>query len=197
MPRASGPIPLLVALLTAITLSSGTAVAAELRLRDLNGRVVDPFSLPPNTRAFVFVFVSTDCPISNRYAPQVRQLFEAFRSQRVAIWLIDPDPRESADASREHLQAFALPERALRDPEHALADAAQITVTPEAAVYDGHRQLAYRGRIDDRYVSLGLERPTATRADLSEAVAAVVAGTRVAVPRTHAVGCFIRDFTDR
>ena len=52
----------------------------------------------------------------------------------------------------------------------------------------------YRGRIDDRFVDLGLERPSPTRRDLAEAIAAVLAGKPVDQPRTQAVGCFISDF---
>jgi hypothetical protein len=60
-------------------------------------------------------------------------------------------------------------------------------------VYAGGR-VVYRGRIDDRYVDLGLERPAATTHDLADALAAVVAGKPVPHPNTQAVGCFIADF---
>jgi hypothetical protein len=69
----------------------------------------------------------------------------------------------------------------------------KATVTPEAAVVVGNR-VAYRGRIDDRYVDLGLERPKATTHDLADAVSAVLAGRPIANPTTQAVGCFIADF---
>jgi hypothetical protein len=82
---------------------------------------------------------------------------------------------------------------ALRDPDHALVKAAGATITPEAAVFAGGR-FVYRGRIDDRYVDLGVERPAATKRDLAEALAAVIAGRPVTPPTTQAVGCFIADF---
>jgi hypothetical protein len=66
-------------------------------------------------------------------------------------------------------------------------------VTPEAAVYAGGR-IVYRGRIDDRHVDLGVERPSATRHELADALASIVAGKAVAQPTTQAVGCFIADF---
>ena len=68
-----------------------------------------------------------------------------------------------------------------------------ITVTPEAAVYAGGR-VVYHGRIDDRYVDLGLERPAAQVHDLADALSAVVAGQPVKHPVTQAVGCYIADF---
>jgi hypothetical protein len=71
---------------------------------------------------------------------------------------------------------------------------AGISITPEAAVYAPDGRLWYRGRIDDRYVSLGVERPAATRRDLFEALTETLAGTPVRQPRTQAVGCYVADF---
>jgi hypothetical protein len=81
---------------------------------------------------------------------------------------------------------------ALRDPALALVKFAGATITPEAAVYANGR-IVYRGRIDDRYVDLGVERPKASTHDLEEAIAAVVAGKPVRHATTQAVGCYIVD----
>jgi hypothetical protein len=64
-------------------------------------------------------------------------------------------------------------------------------VTPEAAVYAAQHRLMYRGRIDDRYVSLAVMRPRPTIRDLEQAVAATLAGARVPHQFTTPVGCFI------
>jgi hypothetical protein len=169
---------------------------AQVRVHALDGPgLVDPFAVPAGTRAIVFLFTSTDCPISNRYAPEVRRIAATFAAQGVVFRLVYPNPAEGTPAIRQHMAAFAYAgaAQALRDPEHALVKAAGATVTPEAAVFADGR-LVYRGRIDDRYVDLGLERPSATKRDLADALAAVVAGKPVVPPTTQAVGCFIADF---
>ena len=122
----------------------------------------------------MFLFTSTDCPISNRYAPEVRRLEELFGPKGVAFRLVYPNPAEPAAAIREHMSAFAYGEAAvaLRDPAHALVKFVHATVTPEAAVYAGGR-VVYRGRIDDRHVDLGVDRPAATTRDLADALSAV------------------------
>jgi hypothetical protein len=84
--------------------------------------------------------------------------------------------------------------RALRDPRHDLVKAAGATITPEAVVVDPQGRVLYRGRIDDRYVSLGVERPIATRHDLDEALTDIVAGKAPRQATTQAVGCYIADF---
>src|SRR6185503_1775067 len=164
-------------------------------VQTLSGASVDPLEAPAGTKAIVFLFTSTDCPISNRYAPEVRRLAETYGSKGVAFRLVYPNPAETASAIREHMAAFQYSgaAEAFRDPAHALVKLAGATVTPEAAVYAGGR-LVYRGRIDNRYVELGVERPAATERDLANALAAVVAGKPVAAATTQAVGCYIADF---
>jgi hypothetical protein len=172
----------------------GLAQAGPLRLHDSNNQLVEPLQISGDTPATVFLFISSDCPISNRYAPEYRRLYEAFEARGVRFWLVYPNPADSPEIVRGHLHAFAYPMRALRDPEHLLVKRAKVTVTPEAAVFDKHGQLTYRGRIDDRYASIGLERPAATQHDLYDALKNTIAGDLVIRPITQAVGCFIADF---
>ena len=108
--------------------------------------------------------------------------------------LVYPNPAESAAAIRDHLKAYGYPVEGLRDPRHLLVKQAEISITPEAAVYARDGRLMYRGRIDDRYVSLGVERPAPTRRDLFEALTDTLAGQPVREPRTQAVGCYVSDF---
>jgi hypothetical protein len=171
-----------------------TLGAPAVHLLDLDDRIVDPFQAAEESRAIVFLFASIDCPISNRYAPVVQRLHLAFAAQGVAFWLIYPNPAETPSAIRAHVMAFNYPVHVLRDPRHELVKLATVTVTPEAAVYDRQRALVYRGRIDDRYVSLGVQRPAATAHDLRDALAATLGGQRVRQATAPAVGCFISDF---
>ncbi len=157
---------------------------------DLEGRAVDPFAGPEAVRAFVFL--SVDCPISNRYAPEVRSLHDRYAARGVAFRLVYPDAATDAAAVRSHLHTYALPPRALRDPGHALARRGRVTITPEAAVFAG-ATLVYHGRIDDRFVSFNRERPRATRRELSDAIEAALAGRAPAVAEAPAVGCTLSD----
>jgi hypothetical protein len=152
------------------------------------------FQGEPGARATVLLFVSTDCPISNRYAPEVKRLHAKFSSRGVAFWLVYANAAESDEVVQEHANAFGFPGRILRDPRHALVRLAGVSVTPEAAVFGSNRQILYQGRIDDRYVDFGVDRPAATRHDLEEALGAVLAGKPMPEPRTKAIGCFLADF---
>src|SRR5688500_1125789 len=54
----------------------------------------------------VLVFARTDCPISNRYAPELRRLHERFVPQGVRFVLVYTDPAGSAAEVESHARAF-------------------------------------------------------------------------------------------
>jgi hypothetical protein len=167
---------------------------AQPRVVDLDGRRVDAFDSDPAARATVFLFTTTDCPIANRYAPEVRRLAEAFGSRGVRFRLVYANPREDAATIRAHIQRFGYPVPALRDPGHELVTHLGVTVSPEAAVVDRAGAIVYRGRIDDRYADVGVDRPAPARRDLEEALTAIADGKPVRTPFTRAVGCILADF---
>ena len=158
-------------------------------LVDLEGRPADP--LADGAAATVFLFVRTDCPISNRYAPEVRRLWEEHAPRGAAFYLVYADPGEAVAKIRRSTEDFGYPFPALRDPEHRLVALTGATVTPEAAVFDADGRMVYRGRIDDRWASLGRPRAAPTKRDLDEVLAALGAGERLVPRTTRAVGCFI------
>jgi len=168
--------------------------ADAVTVETLEGQRVDPLRFAPGVRAAVFVFVSTECPVSNRYAPEVVRLYDGLAANGVRFTLVYPNPAESASDIRTQLKEYGYPMDALRDPAHAFVKRIGISITPEAAVFTPDGKLAYRGRLDDRYVSLGLERPAPTRRDLADALTDLLAGRPVRTPRTQAVGCYVADF---
>ncbi|MBI3403754.1 MAG: hypothetical protein HY048_20265 [Acidobacteria bacterium] len=179
-----------------LALGPSAHAAPQVRVLAVNGgQKVDPLAAPAGIKAIVFLFTSTDCPISNRYAPEVRRLATTFGPKGVTFRLVYPNPAETAAAIREHMTAFAYAgvAQAFRDPTLDLVKFAGATITPEAAVVAAGR-VVYRGRIDDRYVDLGLERPAATTHDLGDAIEAILTGQPVRHPTTQAVGCYIADF---
>lgn len=168
-----------------------TGAGGQRPVLDLDGAPVT--TQVAGARAVVMVFVGTDCPISNRYAPEVRRLAEAFTKEGVTFVTVYPNPAETPATIRQHLRTYGLPARAVHDRDQALVARSGATVTPEAVVYDARGRMVYRGRIDDRYTSIGVERPAATRHDLEEVLTAIVAGRTPALRTTTAVGCFIAD----
>ena len=106
-------------LVAVMTIAAGAA-GRPLRLADLDNRVVDPFDAPAGVKAIVFVFTSIDCPVSNRYAPEIRRISDTFAATGVRFWMVYPNPAESAEAIRTHVTDFAYPGGVLRDPQQDL-----------------------------------------------------------------------------
>lgn len=158
---------------------------------DLNGNVRDAFASPAAAR--VFVFVRSDCPITNRYAPELRRLAGEFAGRPVEFWLVYPDPSETPAKVRNHLLDYGFPGQALLDPQHELVKRAHAVTAPEAAVFDANNELIYHGRIDDLWVAPGKARSMATTHDLEDAIAAALAGKAPSEAETHAIGCSLAD----
>ena len=166
------------------------ATGATVAMRDLDGRTWTPLSPAPG-EIHVIVFVMTDCPVSNVFAPEIGRIAAANRAARVRTFLAYVDPSSTVGRLRAHARDFyggALP--AIRDADLALADAAGAQIAPHAAVYTS-KGLVYRGRINDLYIDIGRRRRAPTRHDLREAIEAARAGRPAARPSTQPVGCFI------
>jgi hypothetical protein len=177
----------LVSLCSACVLSTNPQSLAT----DLEGKPFDPFHAAPG-KVLVLIFVRTDCPISNRYAPTIQQLAAA-RSDQVTFYLVYPSRKETPEAIRRHEKDFGYTFAAVRDPQHILVKQSAAQITPEAAVFNAGGRLVYHGRIDNLYEDFGHARKTATTHELADAIEAAVAGKKLVGSATPAVGCYISD----
>ena len=167
------------------------AAATSSHVLSLDGKAVDPFANAAKAR--VFIFVRTDCPISNRYAPELKRLSDEFAAHGAVFSIVYADPAETSENIRKHMSEYTFPGVPLRDPGHGLVRRAKVTITPEAAVFTSEGKLLYHGRIDNRYVELGKARPAPTRHDLEDAIAAELDGKPQPEESAPAVGCFLAD----
>lgn len=181
---------------TAVTASDSTELQlaqrdVELFVEDVaSGNRIDPFA-NPETKVFVLIFISTDCPIANQYAPELGRLFEIYQAKNVSFWLVYADPEETQQKIRKHIEEYQYQIPALRDPDHQLVKLCKVTRTPEAVVFAAGREQRYRGRIDDRFTDYGKSRKLASQHDLQEAIKLVLAARSVPSPVTKAIGCYI------
>ncbi len=150
---------------------------------------------PPGKKLLVLFFVASDCPVSNRTFPEMRRVRQAFEPSGVAVWYVYPDQGEEANTVRAHQQAYDAGGAALLDSSGRLARLAQARVTPEVAVLvpdasAGWKPI-YTGRVDDRFVRLGLERPAATEHFAERVLTAALHGAPIEKPTGMPVGCGI------
>ena len=141
-----------------------------------------------------YIFTTTDCPIANRYAPEIQRLHRAFSAQGITFHLVYVNPSDTAATVTEHAKKFGYETATVRDPDHTLVKRFGITVTPEVVLLSTDNRVLYKGRIDDRYVAPGVDRQRATRREFEDALTAIVAGKPIPVSAAPAVGCFVADF---
>jgi len=170
---------------------ASSSTCAQNSAFDLAGSPIDPLKSAAG-KVVVLVFVRTDCPVSNRYAPIIQKL-SASLADRVAFWLVYPSKSESAEVIRKHELEYGYKIPALRDPQHVLVKESQVEITPEVAVFDPRGHLVYHGRIDNLYEDIGRARSVATTHELEDAIAAALNGKSLDVSATHGVGCYISD----
>lgn len=165
--------------------------ADEPRLIDIDGLSHGTLAHPARGRWSALLFVATDCPISNHYAPELRRICAAYEPAGVQCTLVYSTPQLRADEVRAHVADYSLGLPAVIDRDRVLVARAGATVTPQAAVFTPDGELAYSGRIDDLYAELGRPRQSATERDLRNALDDLVAGRPVRKPRTYPLGCYI------
>jgi len=144
-----------------------------------------------SAKATVLFFLGTECPLSNRYIPEINRISREYSAKGFVFFAVNADPSESAEVIRAHDEAYALEIPTLRDPEHVLVRQAGAIVTPEVAVVTSDGGVRYVGRIDDRAVDFGKVRLTPKRADLRLALEELLGGKPVSLPVARSIGCAI------
>jgi hypothetical protein len=140
----------------------------------------------------IFIYLRTDCPISNRYAPTIQALSRKYSAAAVMM-LVYPDKTETSANIKKNLQEYGYKLAALQDPQHALVKLGKVEITPEAAVFNGKHELIYHGRIDNWYQAFGQARSAPTTHELDDAIQAALSSSHPAPISVGGVGCYISD----
>ncbi len=167
--------------------------APQFSLPDANGKIVS-LSDFEGAPAMVVVFMCNHCPFVKHVAPGLANLAREYQDKGVAVVGINPNdvanypddsPQKMAEASKEYGYTFPY----LLDESQEVAKAYRAACTPDFFVFDGDRQLVYRGQMDDSRPSLDLP---VTGADLRAALNAVLDGRSVTADQKPSVGCNIK-----
>ncbi len=137
------------------------------------------------TRATVYLFLASDCPVAGRYGPRLRALSETYAKRGVQFVAVFPNERETSESVGRWLKDRKL--SGLTPSRNAnLVKKFGATHTPEAILVDAQEKKRYSGRLDNAD-----DPAKVTRKDLSLALDAVLSGRKVAQARTQAFGCLL------
>ena len=159
---------------------------------DLKGNSVTPLSKTnPAAKAKVLIFYIAECPISRKYTPEINRIYRRYSPKGVRFYMIHEDLEMTSGQVAKHAKEFGLEPPILVDKWRTQMKRSGATMSPEAAVYDEQNRLQYLGRIDDRWITLGNQRPKPTKHDLTEAIDGVLAGRVGTTKRAPALGCVL------
>jgi thiol-disulfide isomerase/thioredoxin len=150
-------------------------------------RSLDDF---PGKKAFVLVFTTTACPLVQQYLPTLKNLDKEYRDKGVQFLAVNVGLEDSMVAVASQAVAYEMEFPFVKDYAGRCVQALGVDRTPAVVVLDERRGLRYRGRIDDQY-RLGGARAQATRAELKEALDALLGGGDIKVKETPVDGCLI------
>ncbi|MEZ6109902.1 MAG: redoxin domain-containing protein [Pirellulaceae bacterium] len=161
---------------------------------DLQG---DIYSLQQNDGGMVrvFVFLSTECPISNSYIQPLNELRKRIDAEKVQLFGVVTDSTVKRSAVADHFKSFGLAVPVLFDPAGHLAGVLKPTHVPEAFVLDPSDAIVYRGAIDNTWGSVGRRRAEPSKYYLADAIDSAVKGQDVSVAVTKPVGCLFESFS--
>ena len=172
------------------TKAQAPAPAITFSLMDLNGTI---HSLEQNDSRRVrgFVFVSTECPVSNGYIKTLNELHSKIaKSEKEAEFFgVVSDPTVTRTQAAKHFADFKAEFPILFDASGLLAQVLMPSHVPEAFVLDRDGKLVYRGAIDNSWEAIGRRRPKAEKEFLTDAITLASSGKPVAVAETKPVGC--------
>jgi peroxiredoxin len=162
-------------------------------LPDPEGKIVSitDFSAAP---ALVVAFLSNHCPFVQHVADGLGELARDLQADGVAVVGImandiskfpDDSPELMAKMAERH--DWGIPY--LYDETQEVAKAYRAACTPDFFVFDGQRQLVYRGQMDGARPGNNV---AVTGEDLRAAVHAVLGGRPVADDQRPSMGCNIK-----
>lgn len=143
----------------------------------------------------VFVFLSSECPISNSYIQPLNELRKRIDVEKVQMFAVVTDSTMKRTEAADHFRKFELAVPVLFDPAGHLAAVLKPTHVPEAFVLDPSDAIVYRGAIDDTWGSVGRRRTKPSKHFLADAIGSAVKGREVSIAETNPVGCLFESFS--
>src|SRR5206468_966255 len=105
-------------------------------VQQLHGTYTDPAGKvlalsASNPRAVAFVFLNTECPISNAAVPELNRLAAVAGKSRVEFYGVLSDPAVSREAAKKYVAEYRVGFPVIFDASGSLAAALKPTHTPD------------------------------------------------------------------
>lgn len=167
-----------------------TTSFAGIKLKTTEGRIMSMGTVR-DAKAAVFVLLAPECPISQQCTGELNRLAVEYTKRGVAFYGVFPGDYYSVEEVAEFGKKYQVNFPLLVDDAYTLTNNLGGIVTPEVFVLNSRFAIVYSGAIDNAYRELGRKSARVTGHYLADALAAVVKGLDVTVPRIQPVGCLV------
>ncbi len=170
-------------------------IAEDFSLKNVDGKMVSMANYP-DAKGFIIIFTCNHCPYSIAYEDRIIALDNEFRPKGYPVIAINPndpevEPRDSYEKMQERAAEKKFPFPYLFDEGQKVYPKYGATRTPHVYVVareKGTLRVKYIGAIDDNS-----NNPDKVRQPfVKDAVNALIAGKKVPVAETKAIGCTIK-----
>lgn len=151
----------------------------------------------PGVQVTVLVFLSPECPISQRYIPELNRIAAAHTTNTVEFYGVVAGQTMTRSNAVTFVREYAITFPVLVDERLSLARWLRPTHVPEAYVLKPDGDVVYHGRIDDGYEAVGRQRTVVQHRELRDAIEAVLAGKTPAPAFARPVGCYFEELPPR
>jgi hypothetical protein len=177
-------------------LTAAQPAPSLLRVRqstDVGGRV-HQLGQTDGTKTIVFVFLGPECPISQRYVPELNRIASEHGSNPVEFYGVISGASITRTQAAAFTKEYRLGFPVLFDQAGHLARWLRPTHMPEAFVLKPDGDILYRGRINDWYASPGKPRAVIQHHELRDGISAVLVGKTPPKIFAPPVGCYFEDW---
>lgn len=136
------------------------------------------------------VFLATDCPISQKYIGELKNIDSLFQA-KVSVKGIIPGKVKQKEID-QFISEYQIDFPVVTDADYTLVKKYHATITPEVFLVNDRNHIYYQGAIDNWFFDLGKYRQHITEHYLIDAINAVLEGQSLVVKRTESVGCVIQ-----
>jgi hypothetical protein len=138
----------------------------------------------------LIVFLSVDCPISQKYIPKLNAIFSRYygKIKMYGVFAGAIDKKEITNFTKEYQIGFPI----VYDKKYRWVHELHGTVTPEVFLFDELNFVRYEGAIDNWFYELGRYRSEPTENYLTAALESVLLHEDLKIKKTEALGCPIQ-----
>ncbi len=178
---------------TASTMLPLGTPAPVFALPDATGKTMH-FSDFNEERGLLIMFLSNHCPYVQLLREALARVGKTYQGECISVVAINSNdvenyPDDSPDKMMDEIMTYGYTFPYLYDESQGVAKAYHAACTPDFFLFDGNRQLYYRGQFDDARPGNGVE---VTGNDLRNALDRLLAGEPAPAEQKASMGCNIK-----